>query len=234
MEDAVAVFDRSGQSRCHPYPMSAEVSPFIHRWRVSAASSTLASLLPRKPLRLRCWPSRRLPQLRAVTAIGNSCCSFSGVALNLLSEPRPLFRIPTAMGARCAAIRLVSQRGFPDRVAVGRSVRGRLVIPATFVGYLVDDSGFAGRDHRIFLPSFLLVALAATASRPRVLIRGGSSCRVRMAPPLVTHSSVRVFCWASLPLGDWLTVASALAIARCSVRGGNGVIALIARRPRWA
>jgi chromate transporter len=140
----------------------------------------------------------------------------------------------------------LSERDFLIAVAVGMISPGPVVITATFVGYLV--AGFWGSlaaTVGIFLPSFLLVLIAAPVlarNRTRRGVQGFVKGTYGAAIGTILGACVLL---GRIAIGDWLTAAIAI-VALCvlfrwkisnplliAVAAGVGLIAFPLLQPGW-
>jgi len=140
----------------------------------------------------------------------------------------------------------LSERDFLIAVAVGMISPGPVVITATFVGYLV--AGFWGSlaaTIGIFLPSFLLVLIAApilARNRSRSGVQGFVKGTYGAAIGTILGACVLL---GRIAIGDWLTVMVALVALivlfrwkvsnplLIAVAAGVGLIAFPLLNPSW-
>jgi chromate transporter len=140
----------------------------------------------------------------------------------------------------------LSERDFLVAVAVGMISPGPVVITATFVGYLV--AGFWGSlaaTIGIFLPSFLLVLIAApmlARNRNRPGVQGFVKGTYGAAIGTILGACILL---GRIAIGDWLTAAVALAALIAlfrwkvsnplliAVAAGVGLLAFPLLNPSW-
>ncbi|TMI71016.1 MAG: chromate efflux transporter [Bacillati bacterium ANGP1] len=140
----------------------------------------------------------------------------------------------------------LNERTFLVAVAIGMLSPGPVVITATFVGYLVAGLwGSIVSTAGIFLPSFVLVLIAASTLRryrKNRYVQGFVKGAYAAAIGTILGAGVLL---ARVAIGDWLTILVALlslgALARwklstyvlVAITAGVGLIAFPLLRPAW-
>jgi len=140
----------------------------------------------------------------------------------------------------------LNERTFLVAVAIGMLSPGPVVITATFVGYLVAGLwGSIVSTAGIFLPSFVLVLIAASTLRryrKNRYVQGFVKGAYAAAIGTILGAGVLL---ARIAIGDWLTILVALlslgALARwklstyvlVAITAGVGLIAFPLLRPAW-
>lgn len=140
----------------------------------------------------------------------------------------------------------LTERDFMVAVAIGMISPGPVVITATFVGYVVGGLvGSVVATVGIFLPSFLLVTIAApllVRHRRNVYVQGFVRAVSAAAVGAILGASVVL---ARLAIGDWFTVGvaslSGFVLFRWQVpapllvgiAAAAGLIAFYSLRPTW-
>jgi len=140
----------------------------------------------------------------------------------------------------------LNERTFLVAVAIGMLSPGPVVITATFVGYLVAGLwGSIVSTAGIFLPSFVLVLIAASTLRryrKNRYVQGFVKGAYAAAIGTILGAGVLL---ARIAIGDWLTILVALlslaALARwrlstyvlVAITAGVGLVAFPLLRPGW-
>jgi chromate transporter len=200
--------------------------------------------VPRKPSPSTMLTVAPLAPLASASAIGKLLLFF--LKAGALTFGSGLVIVPFLQQGVVQQYGWLSERDFLIAVAVGMISPGPVVITATFVGYLV--AGFWGSlaaTIGIFLPSFLLVLIAApilARNRSRSGVQGFVKGTYGAAIGTILGACVLL---GRIAIGDWLTAIVALVALivlfrwkvsnplLIAVAAGVGLIAFPLLNPSW-
>jgi chromate transporter len=200
--------------------------------------------VPRKPSALTMLTVAPLAPVASGSAIGKLLLFF--LKAGVLTFGSGLVIVPFLQQGVVQQYCWLSERDFLIAVAVGMISPGPVVITATFVGYLV--AGFWGSlaaTVGIFLPSFLLVLVAAPVlarNRDRSAVQGFVKGTYGAAIGTILGACILL---GGIAIGDWLTAMVALAALivlfrwkvsnplLIAVAAGVGLIAFPLLQPSW-